>query len=443
MDALARRFVRAFTLIELLVVVAIIAILAAMLLPALSAAREKARRAACSTNMGQFGRAMMSYLGDYSDYYPCYSAMTPTAATSAGTHRGANGFVRDPRTGDILRTGWYSEGNGQRMSLGGHFVWNQFGWAVRDGLTGGDTTFSPGHFNMYPQGHGYLLAGGYVADASLFFCPSTTVINRQVWNSGRAYSSLDDLRTIGGVGPNTWTYGDYRDGLGGVTRNIGHATAYNPSPPWYGRMWYSAYNYRIQPIFFHASSAWVDPGYCLVRDGNCTTAGRGYGDHTCAYILQPYLQPLDSYYPGTLKYGNKVFRGTPPFKTARQLAGRVVMTDSWTRNWTYNKALGGNNTPFDYNSYSGAIGAEAAQGWWGHKEGYNALYSDGHVAWYGDPQQRVIWAEPIRNGGGHGLDMALTWQEDVRYSYNSNLALKTWHQFDSAAGIDKSYEDQY
>ncbi len=65
-----KRRIQGFTLIELLGVIALIGVLAAILLPALSRAREAARRTSCLNNLSQFGAAMWMYAQDHDGKLP-------------------------------------------------------------------------------------------------------------------------------------------------------------------------------------------------------------------------------------------------------------------------------------------------------------------------------------------------------------------------------------
>jgi len=429
--------VGAFTLIELLVVVAIIAILAAMLLPALSAAREKARRSSCMTNLNQMGKALAAYDGDYSGYLPsspcafgpeidwcvrtagvCNLALETSTHAANATPAYANNPLQGAGSGYIPMLFQSRTPGGSVLSVAINEApmvcsYRLVGLGVKSyGATSPSANFDAGSLNMAPMGAGMLLAGGYLADAQSFYCPSASNMpgdsgmNEANSDQGKmGAANLGDWRKAGGFSKDTLLFGNWNGAPVGTSRAAV----------------FSSYSYRNAPM--GQRGPWH-------RDWE-----RVKDDRTAVIGMAPKVYA---------QMGNGLFA------SQRQLGARAIMADTMSKGWYYDGL--GRKVVRD----SGAAVAItlttiadtqriAGYGIRAHRTSYSVLYGDGHVANFGDPQERIVWrldasTTPLDNpyAGRAWTNYTLGSYMPCGSNYNAfnNTVYSVWHDLDVNSGVD-------
>lgn len=402
-----------FTLIELLVLIAILAILAALLLPALATAREKARRSSCLNNLNQQGKGLEMYYSDYGGYVPS------TPEWGIGNNAGMTGLVKDGRTGEAILTNFSDAG----LTIKGVEATNNVDAFTR-GFKPIGASFAAGKLNQAPWGLSYLVWCGYAPDAGSFFCP--TLKGAGDWR--RTLGNNGYLRAAGspgwfGTNPVLDSVGDIvaaRDGkmqrdIGGFTREAIFCGDYN------GRTFY-----RHNPD----SDTTGPPAPGWTHEGQVTYCGYAYRNqangglpaNTMVRGAPWFPQPLYPAIKPQLPYAVEAY--LPTFKTARLLWDRATVSDTF---WHYD--------------YGGINGRVPGAGYFGHRDGYNALYGDQHATWYGDPQQRIAYfttALPTGRSLFIYQDIGLVTNTDLNAShgYAGLTHNDIWNVFDMNSGLD-------
>ena len=234
------------------------------------------RRMACMNNLKQAAIAIESYCGDYNGYFPCYPAYGKDPQPLKGEHWDMGLYV-DASTGQSVRTG-----NREYWAGPSRYRCIFYGSKMKDTAGREWGAFAHDRLNVGPIGLGTVLAGGYLADAAVLYCPVAKKVPK-IEGMG-ALTELKELTRIGGRDGRALMYGDYS-----------WAESYSEGQSDRGVL--STYNYRNVPLA-------IDPSRKL--DGTD--------------FAVPDTQPVV-----------KTQAGCPMFKTQRDLGGRALVSDSFDR----------------------------------------------------------------------------------------------------------------